>query len=137
MRPKITSGGLTSFPSVRRPFMVRLMQLLGRRGVLGIVLFVAVAVAGILGSRLFTTAGAAARAPCPSDPRVALGCYEQRYRSIVAGQGVAAAFAALKTGYGADRTRSEEHTSELQSHSDLVCRLLLEKKKKRVNAIRC
>src|SRR5438034_2030808 len=27
--------------------------------------------------------------------------------------------------------RSEEHTSELQSHSDLVCRLLLEKKKGR------
>src|SRR2546421_8583747 len=27
-------------------------------------------------------------------------------------------------------TRSEEHTSELQSRSDLVCRLLLEKKKK-------
>src|SRR5438132_4903702 len=30
--------------------------------------------------------------------------------------------------------RSEEHTSELQSHSDLVCRLLLEKKK---NAQKC
>src|SRR5438034_11172845 len=30
--------------------------------------------------------------------------------------------------------RSEEHTSELQSHSDLVCRLLLEKKKKVHNA---
>src|SRR5436190_24334890 len=29
-----------------------------------------------------------------------------------------------------DLVRSEEHTSELQSHSDLVCRLLLEKKKK-------
>src|SRR6185369_17976523 len=28
------------------------------------------------------------------------------------------------------RTRSEEHTSELQSHLNLVCRLLLEKKKK-------
>src|SRR3989440_2337750 len=28
------------------------------------------------------------------------------------------------------RARSEEHTSELQSRSDLVCRLLLEKKKK-------
>src|SRR5206468_9809154 len=28
-----------------------------------------------------------------------------------------------------DSTRSEEHTSELQSRSDLVCRLLLEKKK--------
>src|SRR5438132_10343093 len=31
--------------------------------------------------------------------------------------------------------RSEEHTSELQSHSDLVCRLLLEKKKKTKKAI--
>src|SRR5260221_1894500 len=31
------------------------------------------------------------------------------------------------------RARSEEHTSELQSHSDLVCRLLLEKKKKKKN----
>src|SRR2546427_1692632 len=29
------------------------------------------------------------------------------------------------------RTRSEEHTSELQSQSNLVCRLLLEKKKKK------
>src|SRR5438034_5174644 len=36
--------------------------------------------------------------------------------------------------FGRDPTkeerRSEEHTSELQSHSDLVCRLLLEKKKR-------
>src|SRR5438034_5218147 len=30
--------------------------------------------------------------------------------------------------------RSEEHTSELQSHSDLVCRLLLEKKKEETDA---
>src|SRR5690349_23164750 len=30
-------------------------------------------------------------------------------------------------------TRSEEHTSELQSRRDLVCRLLLEKKKKKKN----
>src|SRR5687768_18032141 len=30
-----------------------------------------------------------------------------------------------------DRTRSEEHTSELQSRLHLVCRLLLEKKKKK------
>src|SRR5437588_7190697 len=37
------------------------------------------------------------------------------------------AAAARATGHAA--TRSEEHTSELQSHSDLVCRLLLEKKK--------
>src|SRR5437588_1355415 len=32
--------------------------------------------------------------------------------------------------------RSEEHTSELQSHSDLVCRLLLEKKKKKKKKLR-
>src|SRR2546430_8877834 len=31
--------------------------------------------------------------------------------------------------FGATTTRSEEHTSELQSQSNLVCRLLLEKKK--------
>src|SRR5688572_32288783 len=31
------------------------------------------------------------------------------------------------------RYRSEEHTSELQSQSNLVCRLLLEKKKKKIN----
>src|SRR2546421_2002563 len=38
------------------------------------------------------------------------------------------AIAPLKT------QRSEEHTSELQSRSDLVCRLLLEKKKKKRNS---
>src|SRR5690606_41687202 len=32
-----------------------------------------------------------------------------------------------------DRARSEEHTSELQSRENLVCRLLLEKKKKNIN----
>src|SRR5206468_10971859 len=32
--------------------------------------------------------------------------------------------------FDAVATRSEEHTSELQSRSDLVCRLLLEKKKR-------
>src|SRR2546430_10176504 len=81
--------------------MVRRMKLTGRRGFMAIAVL-AVAMVGIRGARVFTTAGAAARALCPSDPRVALGCYEQRYRSIVAGQGVAAAFAALKAGYGAD-----------------------------------
>src|SRR2546422_9615569 len=33
------------------------------------------------------------------------------------------------------RTRSEEHTSELQSRLHLVCRLLLEKKKKKIKKI--
>src|SRR6266480_6821678 len=32
------------------------------------------------------------------------------------------------------RRRSEEHTSELQSHVNLVCRLLLEKKKKKLSS---
>src|SRR5437667_7337901 len=39
--------------------------------------------------------------------------------------------AAARTRSRARAARSEEHTSELQSHHDLVCRLLLEKKKKR------
>src|SRR5256886_9311318 len=33
------------------------------------------------------------------------------------------------------KLRSEEHTSELQSQSNLVCRLLLEKKKKKTNRL--
>src|SRR2546430_11638836 len=36
-----------------------------------------------------------------------------------------------------DAFRSEEHTSELQSQSNLVCRLLLEKKKKRHQSHTC
>src|SRR2546430_11724561 len=35
------------------------------------------------------------------------------------------------------RSRSEEHTSELQSQSNLVCRLLLEKKKKNIHKCLC
>src|SRR5688572_20087421 len=38
---------------------------------------------------------------------------------------------ALSTSGGRGQLRSEEHTSELQSQSNLVCRLLLEKKKKK------
>src|SRR5690606_22454841 len=44
--------------------------------------------------------------------------------------------AGQQVGIGADRGqvgRSEEHTSELQSRENLVCRLLLEKKKKTIN----
>src|SRR2546427_6977468 len=37
---------------------------------------------------------------------------------------------------GDQRRRSEEHTSELQSQSNLVCRLLLEKKKRHTDEIR-
>src|SRR2546430_5123400 len=38
-------------------------------------------------------------------------------------------------GEEAPKRRSEEHTSELQSQSNLVCRLLLEKKKKGVRSV--
>src|SRR5437773_9106317 len=40
----------------------------------------------------------------------------------------ASCFNALEYSRTARRRRSEEHTSELQSHHDLVCRLVLEKK---------
>src|SRR5438034_6636054 len=42
----------------------------------------------------------------------------------------------LRQIYPEPGVRSEEHTSELQSHSDLVCRLLLEKKKTMGRAVR-
>src|SRR5438034_3981944 len=42
-------------------------------------------------------------------------------------------FAGQNLRHAPPRLRSEEHTSELQSHSDLVCRLLLEKKKTKNN----
>src|SRR5690242_21295266 len=56
------------------------------------------------------------RAPCLGE-RAAVG------RGRIAGDHVVVGLARLR--------RSEEHTSELQSHVNLVCRLLLEKKKKR------
>src|SRR5256886_4988819 len=48
---------------------------------------------------------------------------------VATGKKVEDAEAALKA---ENKKRSEEHTSELQSQSNLVCRLLLEKKKKKI-----
>src|SRR2546430_10268663 len=45
----------------------------------------------------------------------------------------AACSACSRRNSGGSASRSEEHTSELQSQSNLVCRLLLEKKKKNEN----
>src|SRR5215204_17867 len=59
-------------------------------------------------------------------PRSTLFPYTTLFRSRAAGPSRSTARCASSCGRGA---RSEEHTSELQSHSDLVCRLLLEKKK--------
>src|SRR2546430_9435366 len=70
-------------------------------------------------------------------PRSTLFPYTTLFRSIDAGLGAPSHAAhALELGYDAvllntaiAKARSEEHTSELQSQSNLVCRLLLEKKK--------
>src|SRR5438034_3067116 len=71
-------------------------------------------------------------------PRSTLFPYTTLFRSVIASAaaGVLAypAFVFALT-RGGERRRSEEHTSELQSHSDLVCRLLLEKKKNKI--IKC
>src|SRR5438874_7984740 len=50
--------------------------------------------------------------------------------------GASATANAAYTIFNAGAGRSEEHTSELQSRRDLVCRLLLEKKKERRRQIR-
>src|SRR5688572_31493829 len=63
--------------------------------------------------------------------RLAVGDREDAVDVIRAGQREAPLRDAL-AGEAQQRVRSEEHTSELQSQSNLVCRLLLEKKKKNV-----
>src|SRR5438477_12404038 len=66
-------------------------------------------------------------------PRSTLFPYTTLFRSLPAASCVALLVADLHA-QGAERVkigheRSEEHTSELQSHVKIVCRLLLEKKK--------
>src|SRR6266705_3116303 len=62
-------------------------------------------------------------------PRSTLFPYTTLFRSRRGRPATAAARTRPRSGTTA-RSRSEEHTSELQSPYDLVCRLLLEKKKK-------
>src|SRR6266571_3018644 len=64
-------------------------------------------------------------------PRSTLFPYTTLFRSTST---PAAPMARSAGGYRWGPGRSEEHTSELQSHVNLVCRLLLEKKKKRHQA---
>src|SRR5260221_9497971 len=59
--------------------------------------------------------------------------WAERNSSAGCGNGKSAMGASLSSS-SKSSARSEEHTSELQSHSDLVCRLLLEKKKKNTAA---
>src|SRR2546421_1564863 len=69
-------------------------------------------------------------------PRSTLFPYTTLFRSRSAGGGRAeghrdSVLARASVARAGGKARSEEHTSELQSRSDLVCRLLLEKKKKK------
>src|SRR5260370_25716557 len=81
-------------------------------------------------------------------PRSTLFPYTTLFRSVIpdthhldggkkssqgknASEDAVAPFLEIRLGSGKDCSRSEEHTSELQSHLNLVCRLLLEKKKQR------
>src|SRR5215204_7411971 len=59
-------------------------------------------------------------------PRSTLFPYTTLFRSTTPGTWSSGGWGSPPWG---SSPRSEEHTSELQSHSDLVCRLLLEKKK--------
>src|SRR5438034_8392528 len=61
----------------------------------------------------------------PPQPQVSIAGPQQGQGRVLARRELVRDLAEL-----VGRLRSEEHTSELQSHSDLVCRLLLEKKKK-------
>src|SRR5215204_7815540 len=58
-------------------------------------------------------------------------CTVSSSRSQAFNSSAASATSAISAVASSPLLRSEEHTSELQSHSDLVCRLLLEKKKKK------
>src|SRR2546430_8614998 len=65
-------------------------------------------------------------------PRSTLFPYTTLFRSVAKAVACDVAYGsgAAEDEVGAVRPRSEEHTSELQSQSNLVCRLLLEKKKR-------
>src|SRR2546430_4051839 len=62
-------------------------------------------------------------------PRSTLFPYTTLFRSCPSSATPPSACISSVTGSASAATRSEEHTSELQSQSNLVCRLLLEKKK--------
>src|SRR5437588_1823493 len=63
-------------------------------------------------------------------PRSTLFPYTTLFRSYQPSMSATQSSMWVSSSVHAGLVRSEEHTSELQSHSDLVCRLLLEKKKK-------
>src|SRR3712207_5717476 len=106
------------------------------RQALGVVDLTALGIAAVIGAGIFSTIGSAAFSGGPAVAflfvftAVACAfsalCYaEFASRIPVAGSAYTYAYASF-----GELMRSEEHTSELQSRQYLVCRLLLEKKKK-------
>src|SRR5690242_14642092 len=79
----------------------------------------------------------ARRARAAGAVEVVVATDDARIKAALAHSGVRVAMTRADHASGSDRLaevatmRSEEHTSELQSHVNLVCRLLLEKKKKK------
>src|SRR2546427_9549669 len=67
----------------------------------------------------------------PSTTRRAAAMRSVQAKSAVVSVKTPGVFVTTTPSFVADAMRSEEHTSELQSQSNLVCRLLLEKKKKK------
>src|SRR5438132_3634714 len=70
--------------------------------------------------------------PLPGGQQLALECEEpsEAFPELAFDRRAVGPLRRTDGGWRLEGLRSEEHTSELQSHSDLVCRLLLEKKKK-------
>src|SRR5438034_4915220 len=86
-------------------------------------------------SRITLTArGTETATPMTCSVDIGRAIYQAEAHKGVGGTGTAACSGDLLLGALAAcaQIRSEEHTSELQSHSDLVCRLLLEKKKRKI-----
>src|SRR5690242_21493137 len=82
---------------------------------------------------LFRSQGLGAALLTPTTLAIISATYpDPRERNMAVGVWSAVGALALALGplLGGLISRSEEHTSELQSHVNLVCRLLLEKKKK-------
>src|SRR5438132_14312500 len=97
-----------------RPATIGLLQILA--------MLVIVAGAGLAIASILTFAFIGKGTPAPFDPPrklVVAGPYRWVRNPMYIGAGLVLLGAAM---------RSEEHTSELQSHSDIVCRLLLEQK---------
>src|SRR2546421_5990640 len=78
---------------------------------------------------LFRSRGALQRADASTQisPQLSVGSPISQPASASSSRRSCGSYSSLCS--GSEKCRSEEHTSELQSRSDLVCRLLLEKKK--------